>query len=284
MKDMKKYYRGIVSLIIVLTIILLTVVAIIFKKERDERRQQALVSQSQALAEMITTVTIPEGYSVTQIAKKLEANEICLKNDFLEYVKNPPSSVLEMLNIEDTSKKIFALEGYIFPDTYEFYKNDNVENVVMKFVDNFKNKVTDEMYSTAKNKGYTMDEIVSIASIIQKEAGIKGENENVSSVIFNRLDKSMQIQCDVTINYLENYVKPDVDDFLDEYSDNYNTFKCSGIPAGAICNPGLDAINAALNPANTDYLFFVTDKNDTSKFYYSSTYQGHLSNCKMAGW
>ena len=149
---------------------------------------------------------------------------------------------------------------------------------------NFTTKITSEYYTSAKARGYTFDEIITVASIIQKESGQVAENAKVSSVIFNRLAINMPLQCDVTGNYLEKYVKPYVVDYNEEYENNYDTFKCSALPAGAICNPGVEAIKAALTPADTDYLFFVTDSSDTSIFYYAKTYSEHLANCKTAGY
>lgn len=284
---LKKYYRIIIPIILVLCIVLMALLAVSFKKERDRRNAQALESQAQALAERIVTVMFPEGYTVTQMAQKLEENEVVGKDEFLQYVKNPPQSVLDKLGIEDASNKIFALEGYLMPDTYEFYKGEEPGTVVEKFLDNFEKKVSDkyELYSSeSAGERYSLDEIITIASVIQKESGLVAENAKVSSVIHNRLDSSMPLQCDVTGNYLEKYVKPYVNDYSEEYENNYDTFKCAALPAGAICNPGADAIEAAMDPADTDYLFFVTDSADTSVFYYAVTYGEHIENCRIAGY
>lgn len=283
-KNLKNFYKIIIPLVAVLLVFLVVIVALTYKKEKEYRAEQARISESQALAEMTTTVTVPEGYTVTQIAQLLEEKNVCSRSDFLEYVKNPPKEVLDKLGIKDISKKIFALEGYIFPDTYEFYKNEKAKVVVAKFIDNFLVRVTDEMYEKANSLGYTMDEIITIASIIQKEAGLIEENAKVSSVIYNRLNDGMQIQCDVTSNYLEKYVKPYVDNFSEDFENNYDTFKCAALPSGAICNPGVECIKAALEPAETDYFFFVTDSEDVTKFYFSKTYDEHISNCHIAGY
>ncbi|MBQ7653510.1 MAG: endolytic transglycosylase MltG [Clostridia bacterium] len=287
---LRKYYKIMIPLIFVLLIVFVTLVAVTFKKERDRRNAQALEAQSRALAEKIVTVMFPEGYTVTQMAQKLEENGVVSKDRFLQYVKNPPESLLEKLQLDDVSDKIFALEGYLMPDTYEFYKDEEPETVVDKFISNFLNKVSDkyDIYKASKagsaKEAYSLDEIITAASIIQKESGLSAENAKVASVIFNRLGSSMQLQCDVTGNYLEKYVKPFVDDYSETYENNYDTFKCAALPAGAICNPGLEAIEAAMSPAQTDYLFFVTDSKDTSIFYYAVTYSEHLANCRTAGY
>ena len=283
-RNLRNFYKVIIPIIAVLLVFLVVIVALTYKKEKEYRAEQARISESQALAEITTTVTVPEGYTVTQIAQLLEEKDVCSKSEFLSYVKNPPKDVLDKLGLKDVSDKIFALEGYIFPDTYEFYKNEKAEIVVAKFIDNFLVKVTDEMYEKANNMGYTMDEIITIASIVQKEAGLIEENPKVASVIYNRLNDGMQIQCDVTSNYLKKYVEPHVDEYSEEYENKYDTFKCIALPSGAICNPGVECIKAALDPAETEYFFFVTDSKDVTKFYFSKTYNEHISNCHIAGY
>lgn len=232
------------------------------------------------------TVTFPEGYTVTQIAELLEDNGVCTAVDFLSAANDISSLDYKFISeIENTDKRAFALEGYIFPDTYEFYLNESAQKALSRFLKNTEKKLTVDMYDKAEKLGYSMDEILIIASVIQKEAGIKSEMNKVSSVIHNRLNDSYnKLECDVTINYLTKYVIPYLDGDTDRYNEYYNTYKCKGLPAGAICNPGIDAINAALEPAETKYMFFVTDKTDTSKYYYAETYKEHLENCKTAGW
>ena len=233
------------------------------------------------------SVTFPEGYTVTQTAELLEEKGVCSKADFLAAVNNISELDYNFIaDIKNTDKRAFALEGYIFPDTYEFYLGESADKALSRFLKNTDRKLTAEMYQKAKDLGYSMDEIITIASIIQKEAGIKKEMPKVSSVLHNRLNDSYnKLECDVTINYLTKYVIPYLEgDNTDRYNEYYNTYKSKGLPAGAICNPRIEAINAALEPADTKYMFFVTDKTDTSKYYYAETYKEHLKNCKKAGW
>ena len=130
-----------------------------------------------------------------------------------------------------------------------------------------------------------MDEIITLASIIQSEAGDVKEMGKVSSVLHNRIESPDygKLQCDVTINYVNENIldSPYIDGDKTRFSEYYNTYKVSGLPVGAICNPGADAINAALNPEKTDYFYFVTDKD--WNYYYASTYEEHLKNCKKCG-
>ncbi|MGN0463640.1 MAG: endolytic transglycosylase MltG [Acutalibacteraceae bacterium] len=254
------------------------------KPEIIDKAKQALSTEP---AKTTVSVTFPEGYTIAQTAALLEENGVCTKEDFLEAVNDVDQFDYDFIkDIKDRDKRAFILEGYIFPDTYEFYIGESAAKAVSRFLKNTDRKLTDEMYRKAEKLGYSMDEIITIASIIQKEAGIKKEMPKVSSVLHNRLNDSYnKLECDVTINYLKKYVIPFISgDDTDRYNEYYNTYKCQGLPAGAICNPGIDAINAALEPADTKYMFFVTDKTDTSKYYYAETYKEHLQNCKKAGW
>lgn len=229
-------------------------------------------------------VTFPEGFSLVQIAERLEENGVCSAKEFIEAANDPElyQTYSFLTEIEDTEHRAFAAEGYIFPNTYDFYRNEAPKKALSRFLSNTEKQITEEMKLRAQELGYTIDEILTIASIIQKEAGILDEMGKVSSVIYNRLNDSYnRLGCDVTIHYLNKYVIPYIDGDTERYNEYYNTYKCYGLPKGPICNPGLDAINAALYPEDTPYFFFVTDKD--MNFYYSKTYEEHLENCKKAG-
>lgn len=229
-------------------------------------------------------VTFPEGYSLVQIAERLEENGVCDAKAFIEAANDPElyETYSFLKDVEDTEHRAFAAEGYIFPNTYDFYRNEAPKKALNRFLKNTEKQITDDMKKRAEELGYTIDEILTIASIIQKEAGILSEMGKVSSVIYNRLgDSYNRLGCDVTIHYLNKYVIPYIDGDTDRYNEYYNTYKCYGLPKGPICNPGLDAINAALYPEDTPYKFFVTDKE--LNFYYAETYEEHLDNCKKAG-
>ena len=233
-------------------------------------------------------VTFPEGLNCVQIAKKLEKNSVCSAKDFMAAVCDLDSvkdSYSFASKIEDSDEKAFVLEGYVFPDTYDFYKGESAERALSRFLDNTQAKLTDEMYERAEELGYTMDEIISLASIIQKEAGEVAEMGKVSSVLHNRIESPdyTRLQCDVTINYVNDYIldSPYIVGDTSRFSEYYNTYKVQGVPKGAICCPGIDAIKAALYPEDTDYFFFVTD--DDMNYYYSVTYAEHLEKCRMVG-
>ncbi len=231
-------------------------------------------------------ITFPEGYTIYQMAELLEKNNVCSKNDFYLAVNTP----VEGIEISNSQDRAFLLEGYIFPDTYDFYFNESASSVVNRFIENYKRKITPEMQEKADSLGYSMDEILTLASIIQKECDFDiAECQNVSSVFHNRLNASKQgyLGSDVTYFYLKNMAdylggKDSVkfDTLLEKYY-TYSPYR-KGLPAGPICNPGIKAITAALNPAQTDYYYFLTDASGKD-FYYAATYEKHLQNGKEAG-
>ncbi len=243
------------------------------------------------------TVTFPEGFSVLDIAERLEENNVCSKDDFLKICNEP----YEGIEIDNPEERYFLLEGYVFPDTYEFYMNSEPKSVLKKFIDNYNNKVTQETKDKAKSLGYTMDEMLTLASMIQKECDEDiAECATVSSVFHNRLKSPSfsMLQSDVTTFYITKKLGErlgykvgedgkglkleEQNEDIRRYIDLYSTYYCKGLPAGPICNPGIKAITAAINPASTDYVYFLTDESGEN-FYYASTYADHLANGKKAG-
>ncbi len=249
------------------------------------------------------TVTFPEGFTVVQIAERLEENGVCSASDFIkltndaDYISSLGYTFTEFI---PGSQRAFLLEGYLFPDTYEFYLNDSAENVLKKILRNTSAKLTGEYSVRAKELGYTLDEIISLAAIIQEESYSEESMKLISSVLYNRLESGTKLECDVTIRYLEDYVvsSPYLKKLIEEekgreiteeellaetdkYRALYNVFKCPAIPEGPITCPGKAAIEAALYPAESNYFFFVTD--EEKNFYFNETWEGHVKKCKELG-
>ncbi len=231
-------------------------------------------------------ITFPEGYTVYQYAELLEKNGVCSKADFYNAVNTPVAGI----DLSQTEERVFLLEGYLFPDTYDFYKNEPAQSVVQRFIENYNSKVTPDMKAKAQALGYSMDEMLTLASIIQKECdyGIE-ECKNVSSVFHNRLSESREtyLGSDVTYFYLKNMAdylggsdSQKFDDFLLKYY-TYSGYR-KGLPAGPVCNPGLKAIEAAVSPSETNYHYFLTDESG-EKFYYAETFEQHQQNGRLAG-
>lgn len=225
-------------------------------------------------------LSFPEGWTVQQIFEKLEKNDVCDTNKLYSAVRSTSFTYDFYTDITDDSKRYLKLEGYLFPDTYDFYVNADTNYVIKKFLDNFESKWTDEYQARADKLGYTTDEILTIASIIQKEAANVEQMKTISSVIHNRLNDPANyptLGCDSTAIYISNYVTPVVGEATGiVYYNNYDTSAVRGLPPGPICNPGMDAIKAALYPENTDYYYFAHDNN--GKIYLSQTFTGHKNN------
>lgn len=228
-------------------------------------------------------VVIPEGYTVHQIAQLLEDKSVCSYDDFVSAMNEFDCSEYSFLSsIDNTELRMFKLEGYLFPDTYQFYMSDNPESVIRTFLDNFAEKYTSDLKKQVRASDYTLDQIITLASIVQAEAPVE-EMSNVAAVYFNRINNTSEypkLQSDPTILYAENVLKPL--GASQEMLDAYNTYASNGFPVGAIGNPGLDAITATLNPSETNYYYFVSSV-DMSEFYYATTYSEHLANCNKAG-
>ncbi|MEG1972521.1 MAG: endolytic transglycosylase MltG, partial [Oscillospiraceae bacterium] len=230
-------------------------------------------------------ITFFEGMSAFDIATLLEEKKVCDRDEFLLAV-NTQSYDYEFENMLPKNELRFRkLEGYLFPDTYDFYVGENVYSVLKKFVKNFQSKVFPQLYDEIKNSGMTLDEAVTLASVIQEEASNEKEMYKVSSVFHNRMDNISaglpMLQSDVTKLYIENDVKPFQTKKNQKMYDAYNTYVCEGLPVGPICSPGIHAIKAAIKPDETSYYYFVTDAN--GKYYYSKTFDEHMSNVRKAG-
>ncbi len=233
-------------------------------------------------AKQTVKVTVNEGDSLTQIFKKLDENGVADFDALMETAQNYDYSYYPLVaDIPSNSNRCFRLEGYLFPDTYEFYLNQKPQDAIGKFLRNGKAKITDSMKSQASSLGYSMYEILTVASIIEKEGAKSSEVSKIAAVIYNRLDAGMKLQMDSTIYYIERHVKPYISGDINRYNSHYNTYKCSALPAGPISNPGMRTINAALNPADVDYLYFCHDEN--ANYYYAETFEEHQENLKKAG-
>lgn len=243
------------------------------------------VLKSKEVAKNVVKVSFYEGMKLTEIAKRLEENGVCGYDEFIEAAKTETFEY-EFENMMGTSEYIYyKWEGYLFPDTYEFYTNSTPRSVIAKFIDNFNNKITSEYYLRMQELGMSLDEVITLASVIQSEAAYMDDMEKVSSAFHNRLAPGSGfagLQSDVTWFYYQQEIQPYVEDEVlsDTYHVSYDTYYRSGLPVGPICNPGMNAIKAALYPASTDYYYFVTDKN--GKFYYGRTQAEHDYNVALA--
>lgn len=224
-----------------------------------------------------------EGWTLNEFAAELEAKEVCGAQEFKDYLETAEFTSEFINAIPNSDLRYYRLEGYLFPDTYTFYKGEDVGAVARKILNNFNDKITSELRTRMSDLNLTLDEAVTLASIIQREAGNPMDMKQVSSAFHNRLNNPEaypSLQSDVTVLYVNDNIKPYLEQTNQAMYDAYNTYVCEGLPVGAICNPGLDAIEAVLYPDNTDYYFFVTDSEGS--FYYAVTEQEHFNNVYKA--
>lgn len=231
------------------------------------------------------TLTFSEGSSLYAIANKLEKYGVCTAEDFLFQFNSEQDFEIDA-NVTRNSDTYYAMEGFFFPDTYEFYVDDSAYNVTKIVRENMSSKITSDMYERMEEIGMTLSEVITLASIVQKEAGFAEDMPGIAAVFYNRLesDEYPYLQSDATGIYVTSYISKTETSttMLDFYSEVYDTYVCEGLPAGPICNPGLDAINAVLYPDDNDYYFFCTDP-ETYECYYAETYEEHQENLELLG-
>ena len=226
------------------------------------------------------TVTIPEGYEQQQIIDLLVSKKYA-DRDKLERVMNEYEFDYEFL--KDIPARNNRLEGYLFPDTYEIFVGDEV-SIVKKMLDNFESKISDQKIQTLiKNSDYSLDELITLASVVEREGAKAEELPRVASVFYNRLNNKQYpyLESCATVQYILPERKT-VLSIADTKVDNpYNTYQNRGLPPGPIACPGLSAIKAVLEPEDTDYFYFVATSDGTHLF--GKTYNEHLSNIRKAG-
>lgn len=233
----------------------------------------------------LITVTVPEGYTLLRLSWLLEEKGICGSSAFVEAAQNYDLSQNAVLaSVQKAENVCFPLEGYLFPATYEFAKDTDPKAVLDKMVATSAARFTQEMRDKAAAMGYTWHEVLTVASIIEKEAYTAEQRTLIASVLYNRLKAGMQLQCDVTKKYCTGVIQEYYPDQIDHYKYYYNTYRCKGLPAGPICNPGMASVNAALNPDKTDYLYFVISTEPPYESRFAATYEEHQKNCKEMGY
>ena len=226
------------------------------------------------------TVTIPEGYTVEQIIQLLAENDVSDAAALEESAKNHVFDKFDFVDNENLGS-VSRLEGYLFPDTYEFFHKEDAVSALDRLLSNFQTRVSGDLLTDIENSQYSLREIVTLASIIEKEAiGDDEERANISSVFYNRLsgDNSeigTALQSDATIYYALHIAGMDDTQFSTDLDSPYNTYKYGGLPVGPICNPSLSSIKAAVHPNDTGYYYFAYGKDGVSHFF--RTYDEHLA-------
>lgn len=248
--------------------------------EMKENGEDTTASQEET--PLTRNLVIPEGYTLARIGMTLEEMGYCTVAEFIDATQTGDFSNYPLVaTLEPDPTRCFDLEGFLYPDTYEIYTEETVDSIIRRLLSNMESKVTAELRGEIEDSGYSVLEILTLASIIEKEAFKLEEMPRISSVLHNRLDTGMKLQCDVTIVYVEGAIKPFIDGDINRYNEHYNTNKTPALPSGPICNPSVNAIKAALNPDDTEYFYFLTDKD--KDYFYAETYEEHQVNAEKAG-
>jgi len=208
---------------------------------------------------LLHRLTIPEGYTIDQVAAEVEKAGLASAEEFSRLARDP--SMVTELQLDGPS-----LEGYLFPDTYHFPREVSARGIITTMASAYQSLVTDEWRNRARELDLSMHDIVTLASIIEKETGDPSERPIIASVFHNRLKKRMRLESDPTVIYgIESFDGNITRRHLSSATP-YNTYVIRGLPPGPIANPGRAALEAALYPAKTDYLFFVSKKDGTHYF------------------
>jgi UPF0755 protein len=232
-------------------------------------------------------VTLKEGWSNKQIAEFLDQQGLVKKDDFLNYVTSGYFNLKGEFDFLKDIPSSASLEGYLFPDTYNFFNNSSNEQIVKKILSTgFDKRVTEKIRADILNQGKNLYDVVTLASIIEKEVrwydngNFKEKNSEdmkmVADIFLKRLKDGIPLQSDATINYLTNKGsdQPSLEDL--KINSSYNTYLNKGLPPGPIANPSLYAIEAVVYPTSNPYYYFLTAKD--GQVIYSKTYEEHLQN------
>lgn len=239
-----------------------------FSPHMDE---QAVLDKLVAGDTTVVKFTIPEGFGIKEIAKRLADEGLVDEQEFLAEAKDfAPYDYMKKRPNER-----YAAEGYLFPDTYVIHSDVSAEGIMKMMAEDFDTRLTPELRQQAAAKGLSIHDLVTLASLVEKEARYDEDRPIIAQVFFKRLQLGMPLQSDTTLQYLMSGPKEDVSIEDTKIDSPYNTYQHEGLPPGPIASPGMKSILAVLNPANTDYLYFVADRQGHN--HYSQTYDEHLA-------
>jgi len=224
-------------------------------------------------------LTVIEGWTATDIAAKLEEIDKFESENFLKSAgnnKNQPVFNSQDYDFLIDKPETASLEGYLFPDTYRYFEDADIRQVIKKMLDNFDAKLNPKMKSDIKNQGKTVFDIIIMASIIEREVRTDDDRAIVSGIFWKRLQSGVPLEADSTINYITGKKTPAVSSTDLEINSPYNTYMYPDLPPGPISNPGLASIEAAIYPQESEYWFFLTDKD--GHVHYGRDFEEHKRN------
>ncbi|WP_051237686.1 endolytic transglycosylase MltG [Lacticigenium naphthae] len=230
----------------------------------------------------IATIAIPEGITVKEISERLAKDTLFSDTEIMEkmtdesFLNQKLAEFPDLLTdvMENEEQVYYVLEGYLFPATYEYHKEMELEELLTSML-NKTNNILNDYYKTIKNSEWTVHEVLTLASLIEREGISYEDRQKIADVFYNRMEIGMPLQTDVSVTYAlgEHQERISLNDL--EVESEYNLYVHNGIGPGPVNNPSEDAIRATLNPVDTDYLYFLADL-QTREVYFSETYQQHL--------
>jgi UPF0755 protein len=215
-------------------------------------------------------ITIIEGWNLRDVGFYFEGKGMFLAEELFELVGFPaidyskatdlpePKDFSEDYSFLKEKPQNVGLEGYLFPDTYELSKDDNLEEIVRKMLDNFDRKLDSQLREETKGQDKTIFEIITMASLLEKEVRTEDEKELVAGILWKRLENNMPLQVDATITYITGKKTTKISKEETKIDSPYNTYQYRGLPLGPICNPGLESILAAMNPRDSEYWYYLS--------------------------
>ncbi len=229
------------------------------------------------LNEPYTTVTIPEHLTYRQTVELLRQKELIDPEKFDEAANNGD---FDYRFLKDIPKRKYRLEGYLFPETYQFTIGSSEKAVIGRMLEQFDKIFEERFYARAKELNMTVDQVVTLASIVEREAKVPEEKKRIAGVFHNRLKNNMKLESCATVEYVifnrTGEMKETLSDEETKIEDPYNTYLITGLPPGPICSPGLESIEAALYPEEHGYYYFVAKNDGSGTHHFSKTYSEHM--------
>ncbi|MET3940321.1 UPF0755 protein [Paenibacillus sp. PvP094] len=239
------------------------------------------LNSGEVVPEEMVKFTIPEGYTVLQMADKLSAEGVVEREEFIKLANDPSSFDVDIIKDIPVDEELrYALEGYLFPETYELKKGSSTHDVMQRMLEEFQTKINTipDLDSKLKARNLSLHELLTIASLVEREVVVDEERALVAGVIDNRIKQDMKLEIDATVQYLLDKPKARLL-FKDlKVQSPYNSYLNKGLPPGPIASPSLESIEAALAPEASDYLFYVTKKDGSSGHLFAKTYKEHQQN------
>ncbi|WP_420329405.1 endolytic transglycosylase MltG [Paenibacillus gorillae] len=247
----------------------------------------AKLNSGETVAEKMIKFTIPEGFTLLQIADKLSQDKLIDKNVFMDLAEKQTTwgDAEAVRSIPDDAKLHHRLEGYLFPETYELKIGSTEADILQRMITELDKKLAqlpEGWEDVLAERKLTLHQLLTIASLVEREVVVKEERAVVSGIIRNRLEKGMPLQIDATVQYLLDKPKERLMEKDLQVESPYNTYKVKGLPPGPIANPSLASIQAALYPEKTDYYYYVTKKDGSQTHLFAVTYKEHLRNIEKS--